>query len=1016
MKVKLSKHHIEWAGLGLVVITGLVIAATAFTPASAPTGSISQLEITNYNLTSGNEIVFKTDYEKSGWTGNVHAYPVNASGVVDTAADWWNDGAQSIINDQSNTTRVIITMNGSTGIPFQWANLSSTQQSALGTATTGPQILNYVRGDRSNEAPSGLQYRVRTAILGDILHSRPYYLPNNGSPVLFVGANDGMLHAIDASTNGGSELWAYVPSMLIANLKNLTVSPYVHTYFVDGGLNVGNVTLSGTTHSILVSGLGAGGQGLFALDVTNPIPTSEGAASNNALWEITNTTINGVASASYSNLGYTYGTPVIAKTNTGQSAVIIGNGYNATGVSTLYVINAADGTLIKAIATTGAKNGGLSSPGCYDANSDGTMDYCYAGDIDGKLWKFDLSNASSSKWTATLLYTTKPVQAITMAPSITGHPQGGVMLNFGTGRLFTTTDAADVASYYAYGIWDYPASVTFATAATLITQTLQESAYAFTQNGQTINTRVRVVTTSNTPNWAANNGWQVALPKGERVIGDTIFTSSGRFYFTSTNPTILGTSPAPDGENWLMELNYLTGGAPSSPIFDLNGDLEINATDRINNANGTLNTGATGIPVGRFIDNGVTSQPILVQLQTLNTTLYNQNPDVSLPAAPADSGVAGGHFDADIYYATPAGGTTWTYKSSHHDHQYDDKFNVTGVNMLNASDALLNLSNAIPSTSTPFKVLIQNQVLNPAVQVSIGGNPYTSVKLYNGQAKQTSATTLLANEPTYTPANITSLVFNMPVNAFQVKDWWSAAGGSGYVAGTSEVGLHPTQTGCVNSGTPAATDLFYQSVEPPANGNAGPGVNSTTGINAVRHNGALVIQLIRANTTPSQIELQIAGHPEYGWRVTAAAYNAQVLAEWSTFWHYTGNKFCYGQTGWTNNPPVLAPTNTANSTPAAGSADPTGGVFGAGGTVVNVTTTVVNNVTTTVTTYSDGNKVSVITTANSNGTITVTTIAVDGTSTTNTYTNPAGTVVGGANETSNQVSTSAVSWNELLHN
>jgi hypothetical protein len=484
----------------------------------------------------------------------------------------------------------------------------------------------------------------------------------------------------------------------------------------------------------------------------------------------------------------------------------------------------------------------------------------------------------------------------------------------------------------------------------------------------------------------------------------------------STNPTIAGVSPAPNGENWLMELNYLTGGAASAPIFDLNGDLEINSSDRVNNANGTLNTTSTGIPVGRYIDNGVTSQPILVQLQTLNTTLYNQNPDITLPSTPSDPGVAGGHFDADIYYATPASGTTWTYKSVHHVHQYDDKFNVTGVNMLNASDPLLNLSNAIPSASTPFKILIQNQYLNPAVQISVGGKPYTPVKLYDGQAKETSATTLLNNEPIYTPTNIGSLVFNMPVNAFQLKDWWTLAGGSGYVAGTTEVGLHPTQTGCVNAGVPTTTDVFYQAVLPPANGNTGPGVNSTTGVNAVRHNGALVIQLIRANTTPSQIELQVAGHPEYGWRVTAAAYNTQVLAEWTTFWHYTGNKFCYGQAGWTNSPPVLPPSNTASSTPAPGSADPTGGTFGSAGTIASVTTTVVGNTTTTVTTYTSGNQVSVITTTNSNGTITVTTIAADGTSTTNTYSNPAGTVVGGANETSNQVSTSAVSWNELLHN
>jgi hypothetical protein len=1024
MNIHFSSRHVRWAGLGLAVLAGLVLAATAFTPASQPTGSISQVEVTNYNLTSGYELVYKTDYEKINWTGNVHAYPVSASGTVNTSADFWSDGANSVINQQSYTSRIIVTMNGSSGVPFEWANLSAAQQTALGTATTGPQILNFVRGDRSNETPNGANFRARAATLGDILHSRPYYLANNGNPVLFVGANDGMLHAIDARTNGGSELWAYVPSMLIPNLKNLTVTPYVHTYFVDGGLNVGNVTINSAARTVLVSELGAGGQGLFALDITNPIPTSENTAAANALWEITNTTINGVASTSYANLGYTYGTPVIAKANTGQSVVVIGNGYNATGASTLYVIDAGSGALIKAITTSGAPNGGLSSPGCYDANGDGTIDYCYAGDIDGKLWKFDLSSASAASWSAKLLYTTSPAQAITMAPSITAHPNGGVMLNFGTGRVFATADSTDVGTYYAYGIWDYPPLPNGTTApSTLLTQTLQENDYSFGTSPNVTTTRARVVTTSNTPNWAVNLGWQVALPTaGERIVSDTVFTSSGRFYFMSTNPTITNTSPVPNGENWLTELNYLTGGAPSAPFFDMNGDLVVNAADRVS-TNGTLNTTSSGIPVSRFIDTGVTSQPILVQLATLNTTLYNQNPDVTIPATSNNTGVAGGHFDVDIYYPSPVGSTTWTYKTAHHVHQYDKIYNVTGVNMLAASDIAFDINNPIPSTTTGFKILLQNQYLNPAVQINVGGQGYTPVKLFQGQAATTSELLNGAwfdTAPIYTRSNISTLVFNMPVTAFQPQDWWTLAGGDStiYAAGSVRVGLQPTQTNCVNAGSSTATDLYYQAVVPPSPlpTTNGPGTTSTTGVNALRHNGALVIQLTKSNTTSAMIEEQIAGQPEYGWRVKAAYYNAQVLAEWTTFWHYTGNNYCFSTTGWTDNPPLVTPQAVTGQTPAAGSSDPRGGYFGGSGSVVSTVTTVKNNVTTTVTTYSDGTTSSVTTTANSNGTITVTTVAANGSTTTNTYANPSGTVVGGANETRNQVSTGAISWNELLHN
>lgn len=414
--------------VAIVMTAGFVIAATAFTPSAQPIGYVAQLEITNYKLTSGNEIVFKSDYMRDNWNGNVYAYPVSTAGEINTAAEWWSGGAASHLDAQDyNTGRIIVTMkDDGTKVPFRWANLSSAQQSLIGDATNGPKILDFVRGQRTYELASGGTFRTRTSTLGDIVHSRPYYMANSGSPVLFVGANDGMLHAFNAKSTGGDELWAYVPSMLLSSLSALKIDPYVHTNFVDGGLNVGKVVISGADKTVLVSGLGAGGRGLFALDVTNPIPTSETEAAANILWEITNTKINNTTSASFANLGYTYGTPVITKVNSGngQSAVIVGNGYNATGTSSLFVVDVANGSLIREISTSGAVNGGLSTPLCVDSTGDSQVDYCYAGDIDGKLWKFDLRSSSASSWSASLLYITSPAQAITMAPSVVAHPYG----------------------------------------------------------------------------------------------------------------------------------------------------------------------------------------------------------------------------------------------------------------------------------------------------------------------------------------------------------------------------------------------------------------------------------------------------------------------------------------------------------------------------------------------------------------------------------------------------------------
>jgi len=1147
------KSKIIWslAALAAVaVVLKWVIAATAFDASLQPTGSIAQLEATNYKLTSGNEIIFKTDYEKQNWTGNVFAYPVSATGVLDTPGEVWGGGASAHLDAQDwDVGRIIVTMkdNGSK-IPFRYAQLSTAQQTAVGGQTS----LDFVRGDRSNEGVSG--YRVRNSVLGDILHSRPYYLDNSGAPVLFVGANDGMLHAFDGSRAGGAELWAYVPSMLLGNLPALHADPYVHTYFIDGGLNIGDAVISGVTKKVLVSGLGAGGAGLFAIDVTDPRPTDEAAAAANILWEITPSKINNASSTSYSNLGMVYGTPVIVKVNSGsgQSAVIVGNGYNASGVSTLYVINIADGSRIASIATSGAASGGLSTPACYDATGDGRIDYCYAGDIDGKLWKFDLSSASSASWSASLVYTTNPAQAITMAPSISTHPNGGVMVNFGTGRMFNDADVADTSTFYAYGIWDRPPA--YAANAVLLTQTLSNPPKTYV-NGA-ITTKVRVITTNNVPDWTAgathNMGWRVALPAGERIIGDTVFTESGRFYFNAYNPTVINTSPTPNGENWLMELDYLTGGANNSPFLDLNGDQLLTDADRIKyTAADVLPAGKSigdpistldGIPVGKFITNGVSSHPILVQLATLNTTLLNQNPDVVIPGTLADRGVAGGHFDVDIFYGpqpTPVcsytGGSTgfatgsidFTYSSSKtytnlsitlagganiltstspgsqsksgletwisthinaatladynvavsgsqvvftakatgsaynkaiavtatgmvsgdrtvtsiagggtpslgtfsscsmkkHFHEYDDIFNVTGVNMLNASSTTLNLENAISdanAATTQFKVLVHNQYLSPAVTLSVGGAAHTSVKTYNNLASETVAANVLANAPTYTRNTVGTLEWNMPLDAFQAKDWWGS--------GDTRAGLHPTNASCVMTAT-TATGVLFRSVVPPANGVNGPGVNQTspTATGGVRHNGALTIQLIKASTPASSIEMQVAGRPEYGWRLKQADFETYAIADWATYWHHPNGK-CYGDTGWTKMPPQdFSPSDPSVwQTPAAGSADPNVGSFRATSNIVSVVTTttvrtetvagvaVQLKTTVQVTTYADGTTKTVTRTQNADGTTTIVTVTPDGKTTTETVANTAGGTGTGGDEKGSQAKTGRVSWSELL--
>ncbi len=1014
-------------------------AATPFTPSAQPTGWLARPGLTNINLISNIEAIYQLNYSKDFWSGDILAKNIDGNANISSVLNWSAASQLDLLADPSNA-RKIATLNGSSNIPFQWGSLSTAQQTSLGTTTTGPQIVNFVRGDRSNEEPAGASYRARDSVLGDILHSTLQYWKHDATTKrLYVGANDGMLHVFDAAN--GSEVFAYIPSMLIPNLKYLTSKPYVHTFFVDGGISIANIDFSGTLKTILVGGLGAGGKGLYALDVTNPSPADESAAASKIKWEITPTTIG------YTDLGYTYGTPRISRLNNGTAVAIVGNGYmnGGNGHAILYIINIDTGGLVKAIDTgsgSTASPNGLSTPTLFDTNSDGKVDYVYAGDLDGNLWKFNLSGNTPADYAVldntggtSSLFTTSPVQAITTAPAVFNHPSGGRIVAFATGRLLTGDDISDTSVHYVYGIWDGAPVANN----TLLTQTLSAATYG-TGNVRTI--------TANIPDWSTGSGhhfgWKVALPAGERVTGELPFEKNGRIYFLSTNPTIINTPP-PNGDNWLYELAIITGGSPSIPIFDLNNDGVFNSSDLANGC--TPASVITCIPIAKPMGAGVFSQPTYVEAAGFNTALYTNHPDTVISTGnvnePPDPGVSGGHFDFDIYYygnstvtttytptnlsetkticanthdvrtefdhmqnnatlptttdfcktskgfssgynfmtkyTTGKGCTSGKYQTitcntyntvttstvgeyarKQHVHEYDDIYDVTGVNMLNASDVKFNLANAITDTSTPFKVLVMNQYLNPAAKLSVGGVTYESVKTYKNLASETNATTLLSGLPTYTRDNVSTLIFNLPLDAFKSKDWW----GDG---GITRAGLIPTVYNCVynvNTNGSMVNDISHR------NGLIGP--------NGERFDGALTIQLIKSSTPTSVIELNKTGDAQYGWRVKQSEFTNYVLAEYTAYWHHPNN-LCYGQTGWIASAPEDLTSDAIAKTPATGSADPKDGIFSGGLAVKSVVPTVNGSSKTTVTTYSDNTTYTKVEVTNGDGSITVTQTFRDGT-------------------------------------
>ena len=1321
------------AAFGIVIALGVAIkvalALDAFFPSQSPIGYVAQDEVTDFNFKHGGSKLFRGEYEREFWSGTVFAYTADEDGNLTGGTSWWTADAGEMISGQNpDTGRKIATMkDDGVAVSFRLDSLSATQKAYL---DNDDNIVNYLRGDRSKELPdAGGLFRQRVSVMGDVVHSRPYYVADDTNPTLFVGANDGMLHAINAGTgaDGGKERWAYVPSMLLPKMKQLTVDPYVHDYFVDGQINVAKIALG--TKRVLVGALGLGGKGLFALNVTESaglVAADEAAVASKVMWEISPTTVNYAAPATagaYSNLGYNFGVVVIAPVWVGASvvdAVIVGNGYNDGGDygSYLFVINANTGQLIKRFKAgtgTSASPNGLSTPLAIDTNRDGKIDTVYAGDLNGSMWKFDLgdlSDAASIATTATtpgvkLLLTTSPAQAITSTPGVALHPEGGYMVTFATGKTFTDADLSDSAVHYAYGIWDgAPANND-----TLLTQALQERAYV---GGDGVSLRVRRATTGNLPNWndgAGNHkGWKVALNPGERVVGQGSFIENGRFYFQTYNPTIshkiVGTDTTVQGENWLLELDYLTGGAPDQPFLDLSGDLLLTDLDRVKYIDGdTLADGKaigdrildrTGVPVGKFMSYGVLSQPILVQLVTLNDTLLNQNPDVVVPTPNVDRGVEGGHFDVEIYYGTstasitiadpttgagqtsgypatlgaitvdgvvvipaltvsdlpdggaaantianivkgkatngfsatrtnnvvtvtapdasfagktlavaagtsqalatatagtaptpgtlvftdgaknqrvsfscgatlatntfrvandssksnrldslyegfrnvtvngystsctrttasgsttkvsctisapanlsacsggfsldsdltattntgPAGGANgipksgWTnfkpavtvtafdngsgnasivgdtcnggaskctYKQ--HNHEYDDIYDKTGVNFLDASNSNFNLSKAISAT-TEFKVIAQNQYLSPAARLHIGKGPgtegfylfdvdqgYINMKTYT-----TSSTLDLATLPTYTRGTIGSLAINLPTTAFSNRDWWG-----GYLGLPADIrdGLHPTEAGCVFNSDHATRDgNMYQPVNPPltvtASGNGTKGwSSSTTQLTAtgVRHNGALTLQIIRADTPNSALEMSVPNRPEYGWRVKAGLYSTYVLASYSMFHHSKHLGLCYGDqnvsfrlygvdysnVSWTKTPikdtRVCGGSDTsttkkcAKDLSAKARPDPKIGDLGGGSDIVSTVTTVVGNVTTTVITYSSGATATIVRTVRDDGSIQIVSTDIFGDPKTDIIANKKGDNKTGGDERGLQARTGRISWRELV--
>ena len=590
---------------------------------------------------SASDRFYRASYHPKGWRGFLECFSLP---VQEGETPLWEAG--ELLRTRAASDRSIYTTTSATSTmreDFDTMNSNITFR-LLGVARSQrDSLIRYIRGDydaswgyrdRDPDQMGGDQWK-----LGDIVDSTPVVRaePNafwdvaaaygfsgvshyadfeshrrNRTPLVIVGANDGMIHAFDAIS--GKETWAFIPHNLLGNLKYLAANPYAHTYYVDLTPVVADCQVgSGVSgdygwKTILLSGERQGGNAYFALDITGD------AGYPKPLWEFTDP-----------DLGETWSVPQVGLVAFKRGLAwmgVFGSGYVDTSFSSkkgyLYGVNMADGSLIFKIKVDNAGRNVMASPSLVDFNDNTLIDHIYIGDILGRMWKAtvpDANGGDAANTTVRELISLGSSQPIRVRPSLSYFDRTGgqvMAIYFGTGKFDEAADKTDLHTQSFYCVLD-EGSLPVSKSDLVNADDPGISGYC-SEHGSLP---------------SGKRGWYFDLPNpGERVISSSLVVGGIVFFTTFTpNNDVCGYG----GVARLYAVKYDTGCAPNKPVLDLNGDNAVDETD--------TTTGEEGGPVPKsiIIGNGLPSAPVYnsrtgqIIVQTGNTKIHARK--VSLPSS-----------------------------------------------------------------------------------------------------------------------------------------------------------------------------------------------------------------------------------------------------------------------------------------------------------------------------------------------------------------------------------------------